>query len=158
MLQGEKWKFHIVATLIARLRCPVIRGESGVMLDVGDQEGPGRLVRTMWQLARAHAVLSGRSEVLTEDVQLALRVARESIPTLRWRIMEKMAASKVSLGLAELQKEFEKEREGILPANTMRSHLEELEAIGALDGEESAGQKWWAIHPWVKERWSTLFG
>lgn len=157
MLQGEKWKFHIVATLVARLRCPVIRGESGVMLDVGDQEGPGRLVRTMWQLARAHAVLSGRSDVIKEDVQLALRVARESVPTLRWRIMEKMSASKVSLGLAELQKEFEKEREGMLPAATMRSHLEELEAIGALDSEETAGQKWWAIHPWVKERWETLY-
>lgn len=95
--------------------------------------------------------------MIKEDVQLALRVARESVPTLRWRIMEKMSASKVSLGLAELQKEFEKEREGMLPAATMRSHLEELEAIGALDSEETAGQKWWAIHPWVKERWETLY-
>ena len=163
--EAERLELHQLASLVARLRCPVIRGGSeesgkaGGIVDIGDQEGPGRLVKTMWQLARAHAVFDGRTWIEREDVEVATRVARDSVPQIRWKIMEYLAGEPRAVGSSDVGRAIGEETGGgRLPDTTLRNHLEEWTVVGAGDMETSAGQNWYAASAYVRERWGLLFG
>lgn len=156
----ERLGLQKVAALVAKLRTPVIRDRSdqgaGQIVDIADSEGPGRIMKTLYLMARANATLARREGIEKEDVKLSLRIAKESIPYQRWRILETLRDGNKSMAHGDIRAEWEKKREWTMSVSTLARHLEEMTAIGGLEREELGGQNWYSTTEWVKERIGVL--
>jgi hypothetical protein len=85
-------EFAYLAEMAAMLRGTVIRDTIGArtIIDVPQYEAPTRLMKSMIQIAIAHARLFRREECNERDIRLAKRIAFDSIPLTRLKIIDAM--------------------------------------------------------------------
>lgn len=153
--------FHTVAGLVAQLRRPVARegGEVSEVIGGGESEGPGRIIQTMYNCARAHAALFRRPQLTEEDVKVAFRIARESVPLGRMRLLDLlMEGDKWAKSKADLMTELEKRGDFTQSASTLERQLAEMAAVGAVKASESGGQRWFEVREDVRERYKVMKG
>lgn len=67
---------HYLAQLIKYARAPLVEGEP-------QRENIKRVASMLWDLARGHALLYGREEVLMEDLEVCARAALSTMPAER---------------------------------------------------------------------------
>lgn len=158
--QVRTWGLDRLATTVSHLRVGIIRDRadksSSHITDIGHAEGPGRIINTLTLVASAHAALMGRSELAEEDLALARRIARETIPGPRATVISAIAGS--DRGQLNTQDVWRgcAERRWQVHINTVRVHLEDLAALGIVEGTEHSGTKWWKFTPWFEERRETI--
>lgn len=138
-----------MAASVAWLRQPVVRDStSGGIVDLGDMEGPSRIAQSLYHIARAGSVLGRRDDLGDEDVALAARVAVDTTPYWRARLVKRIArASESGLTRYDLQGEGEYPIGG----TTLDRHLGDLAAIGVLRREERASLAWYSLSDRAKE-------
>lgn len=159
----EELGLQKAAALVARLRKPVTLDGSEIVENVGgsDSEGPGRIMQATYNVARAHATLFRRTQVTQSDIQVGLRVARETVPLARWRLMELVAqveAEGKDASIASLTTKLMERRDETQTTSRLEKGLRELVVVGALSSTESGGQRWWRTTDWVRERLPALMG
>lgn len=76
-----------LAEVVAWSRCHVDRDQKDRIMFAGQPEMPTRLIQAFTQIATAHASLFRRTEVIAEDVRLARRVAIDTIPFSRLKLL-----------------------------------------------------------------------
>jgi hypothetical protein len=105
--------------------------EGWTPVSAAQAEGPHKIVNYFKELTRAHALIHGRTEVTSEDIELAANVAISSIPFHLRRIVRALQR-KDSVTSAECQKLCDVSRP------TARQYLRELAltGIGMLPDEE----------------------
>ena len=113
--------------LVARGRTEITRSSYGnkEIIDVPQPEGATRVTQQLAQIARGSALLGGRTVVDGADLQVARRVALDSLPRARRRVLDGFIAGSSSLAPA-------------LPASTKLYAQEELAALGLLDSSRNA--------------------
>jgi len=114
-----------LAELVATLRPQVSRAKGGEIVEVPGCEEPGRVHKSLSLIVRAHASV-WNGEVCDDDLRLAKRVARDSVPLRRLVVLEHMVAGE-TISVADLAKRNK------VPQGTVRYNLEELEALGAVE-------------------------
>ena len=75
---------------MAKVVCALRRGvnqERGKVTSADDEEGPGRTTKSLLITAKAHAALFGRITLAGEDVEIAAKLAMDSIPHQRRDIL-----------------------------------------------------------------------
>lgn len=137
------------ATLIAKLRCHVIRDSSAgrPIIDVSPPEEPTRLAKSLATISCHHASLFGRSLAETKDVQVAMRTALDTIPSSRLKIVQNIPGDTFVKG-SDLREMTKGHR------NTIIWQTDELEAIGALEVMQSVdGERSYRYTPEFIELW-----
>lgn len=83
-----------LASMVALLRSHVTRDSHGdrPVIEVSAPEEPARLAHALETLSSNHAVLFGRSQVTEDDLRVARRVAFDSIPSNRAKIIQSIPA------------------------------------------------------------------
>jgi len=94
------------AKLLACLRGTIQTWSDGgdaVSLDVGSIEHPDRINCLLHNLARGHALLSGRDQLSDEDMAPVLEVTFDSAPTLRAKVFRALADNGGELRTSEVE-------------------------------------------------------
>ena len=122
------------ADWLARLRTPIDRDQyTKEVSGIPEPEGPARLAKAFFKLAAGLASVRGRGRIEEEDVETVFRIARDSAPTLRGRVLDAVGVvaevGDVSnaLGISD---------------STVRRYLEELRMLGfvSLDSDLGVGK------------------
>lgn len=142
------------ARFIALGRSQVIR-ESYHARDielVPEPELPTRVLKQLTHFAVAHALLLGRTQVEEAEIDLAARIAHDSIPQNRLRILLDLRA------YGESETSEVAERLG-LPTSTTRRLLEDVAALGMVQRvKQGAGlADLWALSPEFSALWERFF-
>jgi hypothetical protein len=116
------------ATLIAKLRCHVIRDSSTnrPIIDVSPPEEPTRLAKSLATISCHHASLFGRSVVEVKDLQVAMRTALDTIPSSRLKVVQNVPGT-TFVSTSDLREMSGSHR------NTLLWQTDELEALGVLE-------------------------
>jgi hypothetical protein len=145
-----------LAELVARLRVHVPR-ERDNRREIADAppeaESPTRIIKAMGQLARARATAFHRPTVELSDFAVSRRLALDSIPPLRKKVVDVVAEREI--GQTDLLKAV-----GAPRTTTLRC-AEDLEAIGCLESYEQGIERRWLISGQFRElldRASPLLG
>lgn len=115
-----------LVALMTHMRTPVERNQDqSKIIDVGEVESVPRATQTLWSLMVAHARLSGRSAPSSHDLEIAKRVALDTIPSRRRRILSLLPSdSDQPLALTGSDSQ--------MWDGTFRKIVEDLEALGLL--------------------------
>lgn len=135
-----------LAELVARLRVHVYREREGRREIAGaapEAESPTRIIKAMGQLARARATAFSKDVVELSDFRIARRVALDSIPPLRKKVLDVLLPHEI--GNAELMKLV-----GAPRATTIRI-AEDMEAMGCLLSYEMGVERRWMVTDEFKE-------
>lgn len=101
-------KISPLAMLVAKMRVEIDREQVGSrrkVVDVGMPEAPGRLMKSLINLVRASASLFRRDEPNQFDIDLARRIAFDSLPSKRAKIVrEVMKFPKMATSAADIRK------------------------------------------------------
>jgi DNA-binding MarR family transcriptional regulator len=117
-----------LAEIVARCRGHVKR-ETGSkeILEVPEPEGPTRAMKALAQIARAHATLFRKTDVDRDDFRVSKRLAMDSLPPTRRKILETIANyPDGQVGWANLV------RLTGVPPTTLTRNAEDLSALGIL--------------------------
>lgn len=117
--------------------------------DAGAQEGSSRLIERLQTFASAHASLCGREEASTADVQAALRIAADTIPIKRRRILSIMPSE------TSLDKDQIKKLTG-LPNTTAGRHIAELVQLGLIEETTGSIGSFYTLRPFYAPLIRTL--
>lgn len=120
------------ATMIARLRCNVVRDSHGTrqIIDVSTPEEPTTLAKNLATIAIHHAALFGSDTVSMEDMKLAMRMAIDTIPSSRAKIISSLTRD-VAIPGNELREMCDVHK------NTILWQTDELQALGLLEVSET---------------------
>ena len=134
-----------LSRFVTALRGQVIRdsGHRHDILDIAPLEGPARLIKVMDTLCRAHACLFGRSTVTKADLEIARRVAFDTIPPPRLKIIQSLPSNDAA-GETDLL------RATSMHHITLKRQLEELEAIGVISCDRNGIEPSFSINPKIK--------
>ena len=154
--QIKKHGLDRLAATVSQLRVTVTRdrGDRGAsnIIEIGHAEGPGRIIKALELIAVTHAGLMGRSEISEEDLDLARRVARETLPGPRATVLDVMAKSdRLQMNTHDIWQGCSRRGWGV-SVNTVRSVLEDLVALRVVEVSEHSGAKWFKFSPWFEER------
>jgi hypothetical protein len=116
-----------LSSMTAVLRASVTRNSSGAreVIDIPCPEEPGRLMKVLALLCSSHAALFEHAEPNEEDVAIARRVALDSIPDLRRKMIESIPLG-AKISRADLYR-----LTGIPPSSILWA-AQELEALGVV--------------------------
>lgn len=119
------------ATYLATARTPVIRDPYGrEIVETPVVEGPARAVKQLHQFAAARARLDGRTAIEDVDIALARRIAWDSVPLVRARVITSVLKRRATL-ITEVADDVQR-----LGTTMIRRCLEDLYALGLLDREK----------------------
>jgi len=154
-------RLHELAALISRMRRTVDRDRSGTLVDIGDSEGPGRIMNACWMIAKTHSLLMGRVEVGRDDLLLARRIAKDTIPYRRLQVVELLREGLKARKLEattriDLMQVMKDRGESFTSGAALDRELDNLHSIGILSKSESSGTLWWGMEEWAEERWDLL--
>lgn len=125
----------LVAQWVVRCRGTVTLEADGESYSTVHVESPYRLVNGLYSMAKGHAVAAGRTVLAREDVQFAVRVALDSMPVDRRRLVRALIASTDGqLTTAVAATSLDQSRP------TARKAMAELDALGAVSFQEGKGQ------------------
>lgn len=126
------------ADLVTLARTAVDRDYGGEVTNAHQPEAPTRFTKMLGQVVRGHLALGGTEH---EALNLALRVAHDSVPPLRLEILKALQA-RPGLRTVDITKLLQK------PRNTVRRELDALHVLGLVtydvepykrrDGQESS--------------------
>jgi hypothetical protein len=153
MLQAE---CRGLATLVAQLRAPVTRDRDGTVHVDPDMEVPTRLTQQLTRLAVGVALVRGRQAVGPDDVEIARRVAIDTIPAIRTRVITGL--HEVSAGavrgdpatwptlatLGEAMRAVGGEG-GPMGSDAIRRHLGDLRMLGVIEKVGDSGKARWLL-------------
>lgn len=159
--QIERTGLQKMASFVAGIRRNVDRDRNGNLVDVADSEAPGRIMNAFWLSANAHARLMGRVNLTEEDMDVARRIAADSIPSRRLMLLKAVArvCRERNLSAANSADIVAKLNDGgpaPMGRTTVDRELDTLSAVGGLIKSESSGSLWWNLSPWAEERMRLL--
>lgn len=125
MLEEQVVQISNLAEIVATLRPHVPRAKGNEIVEVPGAEEPGRIHKGLSLIVRGHAAMCRKSQVDDDDVRLARRVSRDSIPLRRFTVLREMQEGK-SVSAVALANSSD------IPQSTVRWNLEELEALRAV--------------------------
>lgn len=126
-----------IAIGLARWRAPVARDHQRRIAYSPEPEGPGRLVKQFQELACGIAAIRGRSAVGEREVDIIRRVAIDSMPALRSRLLAVLSQGGTWMTAASISAKAK------LPESTLREKLEDLELLALV--RKARGKR---IHAW----------
>lgn len=120
------------ATLVARLRCNVVRDSHAnrQIIDVSTPEEPTTIAKNLATVATHHAALFGHDLVSIEDMHLALRMALDTVPSSRARIVSNLNRN-VAISGKDLRDMC------AVHKNTILWQTDELQALGLVEVSET---------------------
>jgi hypothetical protein len=128
-----------LSELAVRGRTHVPRnGHTKEMLYIPEPESATRLAQQLAQLAKGLALVMGRTNVVVKDLAVVRRVAFDSIPPMRWKILNGLHHGR---RLSDLD----------IPKSTLKYLLEDLQALGLLTGKgpgdalSSQAKEWFSV-------------
>jgi len=125
-----------LSEITSLLRASAIRDDRTKKLeDVSDPEGNTRFFKAIVQIARAHAAMFGRDFVDMADYKLAARVALDSIPAMRLRVVRAIPRG-TDIFQQDLIDKVAKPK-----TSTLRI-VEELEFLGVVNVDRSGGENY----------------
>lgn len=95
---------HIRAHIPTRNTYESTSGGSNYNFDTPKFEDSKKLMNTLYNLARGHALLYGRDHIVFEDLKIILHVALSSIPKDRMNILKLLIQKKGSVNTFEVEK------------------------------------------------------
>jgi hypothetical protein len=131
--QEDKEQLARLANFVTQARSPVARDYRGEIELIHDREGPYRFLKQLHKVWQACGLLGMNHD---EAWQVAARIARDSLPLLRWRVccsvmrQQKTAAVAVDVGH---------------PTMTTRRALEDLTAHAVVVREKFGGDDTWTL-------------
>jgi len=139
---------------IASLAAFTVKGRSGVVRNnytrdviyVPEAEAPPRLAKQLILLAKALAVSRGATQVSTRDVGTVLRVALDSLPSERLRMIRTISLSNKPLSTSDISQRLH------LPHSTTDRLLIDLSCHNVVSSNEGGGHKLWSLSKWTKMR------
>jgi hypothetical protein len=140
-----------LAEIVAIARNQVDRAPYGerVIINVPAAEGPSRIAKALASVVVNYAALFLRDTV-EDDMRLAVRLAMDSIPSNRYRILSKMPPD-APIEQADLVKLT------LMAPTSLEYHLEELEALNLVE-RLIVGQTYsWQFSKMLKGLWSIAF-
>jgi hypothetical protein len=128
-----------LADLTTRARSAVERDGRSRELDyVPEPEMPARFARQLLSLARGVALVKGHRHVTGEDMACVRRVALDSIPTARRRVLRELAGERFISASKLLGRTGFSE-------SLVRRALEDLHALGVVDRVARSGVTLWRV-------------
>jgi len=129
-----------VADVLARLRSPVARDRARIVIHTPEPEGPPRVAKVLLKIVRAVASLRGHTDIQPEDMALAKRVVKDSVPSVRVQVLNAL----LSVGPVVQAAATEEVRNAInLPLSTTRRTLEDLHMLGVVKKARGKPERWW---------------
>lgn len=120
-----------LATLCALARSGTVRDSYHKELQlIPEPEVPTRLVKQLFQLGQALGMLRGASQVELEDYAIVGRVAIDTIPHTRWRILSCLLEQGEQVKTANVAAAVG------LPTSTTRRHLDDLAGLTLVVGDK----------------------
>lgn len=120
-----------LATLVALARSGTVRDPYHKELQLTPEpEVPTRLVKQLYKLGQALAMLRGVATVEPEDFIIVRQVATDTIPHTRWQILSYL------LGQADEVTSSDVATAVGLPTSTTRRHLDDLVGLTLVDGDK----------------------
>jgi len=118
-------KLAHLAAFCVRARSGVIRGrtQSGKISYIPEPEAPARLAKQLLTLACGLAILHNSKELTEQDYTLTYRIGMDTLPKMRLEILRLVKNQPEPLTTTELAEKTD------YPANTLRRHLEDLQAL-----------------------------
>lgn len=92
-------------------------------------EDASRINQCMYNLARGHAVLSGRNYITMEDMDILSRVALDTAPAPRPRIFRELVKKDGKITVGELSEALE------VSVKTAKKEMHKLAALGVVDSD-----------------------
>lgn len=118
-------KLSLMAEAVALLRTPVVRDEKGYhIISVDRPESPSRIVQALASVALAGAALDGEPWVRDSDMALSCRMAHDSVPHHRMKVLDAMDEHGLPQDAEVLTSMSQWVR---------RSTLQDLEELGAIN-------------------------
>ncbi len=140
-----------LAEIVALARNRVIRDSHGDrdIIDLPEAEGSSRIAKSLCAVVTSYAAMFHR-EVIPEDIRLVTRIAQDSIPYARWRILSHLPNS-VELASSDLHRMTK------MSYSSLGWHLDELVAMDLVQ-QITAGAKMTYRHSHtLQELWRTAF-
>jgi hypothetical protein len=146
-------RIDAAATLAAKLRCHVVRDTAAKreIIDVSLPEEPTRIAKSLATLVCHHAALFGRETVTADDLKIAFRVALDTVPFSRLRIIRNVPAD-VPIDADDLRKLTD------MPKSSISWQTDELEALNILSaGHSKFGGDTFQLTPEFTALWRAAF-
>lgn len=129
-----------LAQIVAKTRAKVIRNGTPAreILDVPPPELPTSIAKALASIVIGYAALH-RRQVEEDDIKLAVKVALDSIPSVRYHLLQRCPKPPTRVSWNELR-----ELSGF-PKATFKWHLDEMAALGLLqryEGVDDESAKW----------------
>lgn len=150
-----------LAVALARWRTPIARDHHRKVIYGPEPEGPGRLVKQFQELACGIAAVNGGSVVGDCEIAAVRRVAQDSIPSLRCKLLRILARNEDPMAARVLSALVN------VPEATLREKLEDLEMLEVVRRTTEKGSVTWTanadwsqalILPWRYEQAKTHNG
>ena len=131
-------KIDNLASLVALLRTAVPKNRKGELEFLPEPEVGTRLCQQFAKLGAGLALVRGKSAIEAEEYEVLARVGRDSVPSLRWRIV----AGLMENNGREWRAASEIGSTTDIATETMTAHLNDLRLIGAADRKGDGKYEW----------------
>jgi len=140
-----------LAEIVALSRNRVIRDSHAdrQIIDVPAAEGPNRIAKALASVCVNYAALFNR-DVYASDIRLATRLAMNSIPSSRYRIISSIPCN-TSISWGDLKSLVR------MPASSLEWHIEELMALTILQTTIVGSDTKYEYTPEFRDLWSLAF-
>lgn len=147
-------RLSALAEIVSHLRANVERATEGAreIKDMPQIEQTGRLGKALPALARFHAALHRKPAVDDDDLAIAIRVALDSIPYTRMKVIEAIPPDDV-IGAVDVRRML-----GITES-ALKWTIDELIAVGAVVVSENLtiGETVYRMSDHIREMWGIAF-
>lgn len=126
-----------LAEVLTRLRSPVTRDRARIVVNTPEPESPPRVAKVLLKTVRAVASLRGHTEIEPEDMALAQRLTRDSVPSVRVRVLEALLSIGTTAATDDIRDIID------LPASTTRRTLEDLHLLQVVERVRGKPERWW---------------
>jgi hypothetical protein len=148
--ESMKFKLSALAELIAKGRTGVAKERtSRAIIDVPEPERTPRLVKQLRTLGCGVAAIHGKNALDTMIFKILKKVAFDSIPKMRKRVLGLMAEANYFGPRWATTRELIKHVN--VPESTLRLHLEDLAVLGMLNCNRDNGASSWQLSERCRE-------
>jgi chromosome segregation and condensation protein ScpB len=132
-MSGEiEARVKTMAKFVAVGRAFVARNRLHEVIDLPEPEGPMRVAQQLVKLGQGLALINGRTKLADDDVRILGRVARDSIPAMRAKVLAEIAREEpITLGKLALALRVQE--------GSIRYILDDLWVLGLLTKKRPKG-------------------
>lgn len=147
-------RLSALAEIVSHLRANVERASEGTreIKDMPQIEQTGRLGKALPALARFHAALHRKLSIDEADMDIAIRVAMDSIPYTRMKVMEAIPPADV-IGAVDVRRMLS------ITDSALKWTTDELVAVGAIVVSDNLtiGETVYQMSDHIREMWGIAF-